>query len=237
MIREMAQRSMEKRVQEAAESETLAAAAYRLLRQDIIDRVFSPGQPLRLEFLKSRYGLSFSPLREALNRLHSERLVDSGRGFSVAESSIEEMKDATNTRILIETEALRRSIENANDEWETKIVATFHALDLLGRRVSGRTPTAEETADLESRHHEFHRALIENCRSRRLLDLADQLFAETQRYRLPALTGRAGSRDIPGEHRRIMEATIARRPEEATALLAEHYRKTSDFIEKTLSAS
>lgn len=215
---------------------TLAEAAYRRLRQDIVAGVFAPSQPLRLELLKQRYGLSFSPLREALNRLQTERLVVTAplRGFSVAPVSIEEMWDATQTRILIECEALRRSIAQGDDDWEAGIVAAFHALDLQVRRkaAAGTLAEAELTA-LETRHQDFHRALIAHCRSRRLIDLADQLYVETQRYRLPTLAGRkpAVSRDVALEHRQIMEAALARRSEEAVALLAAHYRKTSTLVE------
>ena len=96
------------------------------------------GKPLRLEALRQRYGLSFSPLREALMRLQSERLVLSTalRGFSVAPLSREEMEDATETRILIECEALRRSMRDGDDDWEAGIVAAFHALSLQVERQS-----------------------------------------------------------------------------------------------------
>lgn len=214
---------------------TLAEAAYRRLRQDIVAGVFAPSQPLRLELLKQRYGLSFSPLREALNRLQTERLVITAplRGFSVAPVSIEEMWDATETRILIECEALRRSIAQGDDDWEAGIVAAFHALDLQVRRRASGGPADEELIALETRHHDFHRALIGQCRSRRLLDLADQLYVETQRYRLPTLAGRnpVASRDVAKEHRQIMQAALARRADEATGLLGAHYRKTSELVE------
>jgi len=52
---------------------TLAEQVYRSLRRDLISGDIEPGQSLRLEFLKQRYGISFSPIREALNRLQSER--------------------------------------------------------------------------------------------------------------------------------------------------------------------
>ncbi|WP_219990169.1 GntR family transcriptional regulator, partial [Klebsiella pneumoniae] len=54
---------------------TLSEQVYRLLRRDIMSGAFAPGQSLRLELLKQRYGSSFSPIREALNRLRSERMV------------------------------------------------------------------------------------------------------------------------------------------------------------------
>lgn len=240
--RDAAQAASERRTTGEATSEhaTLGEVAYQRLRADIVVGTFKAGEPLRLEALKQRYGLSFSPLREALMRLQSERLVASTalRGFSVAPLSREEIEDATETRILIESEALRRSMRNGDDDWESGIVAAFHALSLQVERQSKNSGPAE-TADLfamEERHHHFHRALIAYCKSPRLLDLSDQYYVETQRYRLPNYFG--GSlgkrrRDAAAEHREIMDATL-RRSEEAVALLAAHYRKTAAIIEASI---
>src|SRR5690606_34404793 len=89
-------------------SPTLAEQAYRAIKRDIISGTLEPGRALRLEFLKARYELSFSPLREALNRLHSERLVESEalKGFRVATLSLKEMHDSMRTRILVDCDAL-----------------------------------------------------------------------------------------------------------------------------------
>ncbi|WP_456769844.1 FCD domain-containing protein [Bradyrhizobium sp. USDA 3650] len=57
---------------------------------------------------------------------------------------------------------------------------------------------------MEKRHHDFHRALIAYCKSPRLLEIAGQLYIETQRYRLPSLIGRVAekhARDVPKEHK------------------------------------
>ncbi|MBR0752861.1 GntR family transcriptional regulator [Bradyrhizobium jicamae] len=223
------------------EPATLGEAAYQRLRADIVAGGLEAGKPLRLEALRQRYGLSFSPLREALMRLQSERLVVSAalRGFAVAPLSREEIKDATETRILIECEALRRSMRDGDDDWEAGIVATFHA---LGRQVDRMAATAgkadvAEVLVMEERHHQFHRALISACGSPRLLELADQLSIETQRYRLPSLTGRnigAPPRDVSAEHREIMDAAL-RRSGDATTLLAEHYRRTSASIQAAMA--
>jgi len=221
---------------EAAETETLGEAAYQQLRRDIVAGVFEAGKPLRLEALRQRYGFSFSPLREALTRLQSERLVASTalRGFSVAPLSREEMSDAAETRILIECEALRRSMRQGGDDWEATIVAAFHALCLQTERLAQTDGAAEaaEVLAMEKRHHDFHRALIAYCKSPRLLEIAGQLYTETQRYRLPSLIGRVAgkhARDVPKEHKEIMDAAL-RRSESALDLLAAHYRKTSEII-------
>ena len=222
------------------EPATLGEVAYQRLRADIVSGALDAGKPLRLEALRQRYGLSFSPLREALMRLQSERLVLSTalRGFSVAPLSREEMKDATETRILIECEALRLSMRDGDDDWEAGIVASFHALSLQVERqsrIAGK-PEAADISAMEERHHHFHRALIAHCGSPRLLELADQLYVETQRYRLPSLVGRvAGTppRDVAAEHQQIMDAAL-RRSEAAVRHLAEHYRRTAATIEASI---
>jgi DNA-binding GntR family transcriptional regulator len=222
------------------EPATLGEAAYQRLRADIVVGAFKAGEPLRLEALRQRYGLSFSPLREALMRLQSERLVASTalRGFSVAPLSRAEIEDATETRILIESEALRRSMRNGDDDWEANIVAAFHALNLQVERqskMSGKADAADLFA-MEERHHQFHRALIAPCGSPRLLELAEQLYVETQRYRLPNYFGGPlgkRRRDAAAEHREIKDATL-RRSEDAVRLLANHYRKTATIIEASI---
>ena len=223
---------------------TLTEKAYRRLRADIIGGAFEPGSPLRLEALKERYGLSFSPLREALNRLHAERLVVASalRGFRVSNVSFEEMRDAIETRVLIDVEGLRRSIARGDDDWEGAVVAAFHALSRCANRLSAlkRERSEEEAEELEGRHREFHLALVSACGSRWLVEFSSQLYAQTERYRRPMMQMRSKTpqaRDIEGEHRAIMEAAIARNANSAAFLLKQHYRKTGTMIELHLGNS
>jgi DNA-binding GntR family transcriptional regulator len=220
-------------------SVTLAEQAYLNLKKDIMAGALAPGQPLRLEFLKQRYHLSFSPLREALNRLQSERLVDAFalKGFRVSPLSPKEMWDAINARTLIDCEALRRSIAAGPDDWEARIVAALHALD----RATGKKVAAEELQahhDLvEQRHLALHRALIDACDSRWLLDFSMTLYVQTERYRRPMLLNlpkSATPRDVSREHHEIVAATLERDAAQACELLAQHYARTARMIEESL---
>lgn len=224
----------------AVRTATLAEQAYVALKHDIMSGELAPGLPLRLEFLKNKYDLSFTPLREALNRLQSERLVESAalRGFRVAPLSVEEMRDAMSARTLIDCEALERSIDQGDDAWETAIVAALHALDLVSkRRASGEAPQPAYD-EVEQRHLALHRSLIAACHSRWLLDFSMALYIQTERYRRPMLmqTPRnAIKRDVSKEHHAIVDATLRRAKSEATALLAEHYDSTARRIEASLA--
>ena len=94
---------------------TLSEQMYRRLRADIVKGVLRPEQPLRLDALKKTYAAGFSPLREALTRLQAERLVTSVplKGIVVTPVSLDQMWDTIETRILIETRALRLAIAAA----------------------------------------------------------------------------------------------------------------------------
>lgn len=220
---------------------TLSEQIYRLLRRDIMRGAFAPGQSLRLELLRQRYGGSFSPIREALNRLRSERMVltTTSRGFRIAPLSVEEMRDACETRILIDCDALRRSLVNGDDAWEARLVGAFHALALAARRADeAPVPDQDHEDVLEARHQDFHLALIGACRSPWLLDLSAQLYAQTERYRRPArarATAYGADRNVDDEHRQLLDAAISRDADRAAAVLAAHYRKTAQVIERLLS--
>ena len=84
-------------------SRTIAESAYRRIRQDILWGRFAPGSPLRSDELRARYGIGVSPLREALTRLVSERLVTSvgQRGFRVAPLTAYDVEDTMQTRIIM----------------------------------------------------------------------------------------------------------------------------------------
>lgn len=222
---------------------TASQRAYEHLQSDIVKGHFGSGVPLRLEVLKERYGLSFSPLREALNRLQSERLVVASalRGFRVAELSLEEMWDCIETRILIEGEALRHSIGRGGDEWEGTVVGTFQALSSCAKRLKalGRKRTEPEDDELERRHRDFHASLISACGSRWLIELSAQLYAQTERYRRPLLGAQAWSsgRNIHAEHEGIMKMVLKRDAGKSIELLGAHYRKTGEIIEHLFKAA
>lgn len=213
---------------------TLAEQAYGDIRQDIIAGLLPPDLPLRMEELKSRYNAGFSPLREALNRLQSERLVisQSLRGFKVAPMSVEELNDSMNMRILIETDALKKSIERGDDDWAANIVSSQYALNVQAQRQD----ICGEIFELEARHHVFHRALLSSCGSPWALEMFERLYAATERYRASSLSNKTAryGRDIQDEHSNLAEAVLDRDPDTATKLLSEHYRRTADMISQQM---
>lgn len=212
---------------------SLSGRAYALLRRDIIDGTFRPAQPLRLAQLQTRYDIGFSPLREALTRLAADGLVtaESMRGFRVAPISLDDLRDTMNTRIFVETEALRRSIERGDDDWEGRIVSTLHA---FGRQLKRSAVDDPESAEaLEDRHRDFHFALVSASGSKRLEQIIEHLYLGSVRYRMlqPSKNRAVPNRDLEKEHGDIADAAIRRDLPAATSLLAAHYTATTLSLE------
>jgi GntR family transcriptional regulator, carbon starvation induced regulator len=207
---------------------TIAESIYRRIRQDILWMRLAPGAALRSDQLRARYNVGISPLREALTRLASERLVTSvgQRGFRVAPLTAYDVEDTMQTRLLIERDALARSIENGDIAWETAVVAAFHA---LSRNPVPKAP-GPATEAWATHHRQFHMALISACGSRWQMDLAGLLFDQAERHRMlrtKFAPPQKLKRDTVREHKQIFEAALARDVKAAARALEKHYQTTA----------
>lgn len=211
--------------------------AYRALRQAIVRGDFEPGARLRVEELSRLFAVSSSPLREALNRLSEQGLVRAleNRGFRVAPLTAAGVSDLARVRTLIECEALRDAIAHGNDAWEAQAVAAGHALALAERRLGDQPRTLDD--DWSARHRAFHLGLYAGCTSPLLLDLADVLFDNAERYRRWAARWRQGPRRKHDEHQQLLKAVLARDTDRAVDLLRRHISHTEQLVAAALAGS
>ncbi|HSW05185.1 GntR family transcriptional regulator [Aquabacterium sp.] len=222
---------MDKKVESPDAAAPLAVErAYRELRRALVRGDYAPGARLRMEELTQRFTVSSSPLREALNRLSGQGLVKilENRGFRVAPLTAQGVSDLARVRLLVECEALRDAIGHGDDTWEAQAVAAGHALALCERRL-GDEPRALDD-DWSARHRQFHLSLYAACTSPMLLDLADMLFDNAERYRLWAARHRQSPRHKHDEHQQLLKAVLAREADKAVALLRTHITRTEQLV-------
>jgi GntR family transcriptional regulator, carbon starvation induced regulator len=215
----------------------IAERSYRALRQAIVRGEFEPGARLRVEELSKRFGVSSSPLREALNRLSEQGLVRTleNRGFRVAPLTAAGVSDLARVRTLVECEALRDAIAHGTDAWEAQAVAAGHALALAERRLGDQARTLDD--DWSARHRAFHLSLYAGCTSPLLLDLADVLFDNAERYRRWAARWRQAPRRKHDEHQELLKAALARDTERAVELLRQHITRTEQLVSSALTGT
>lgn len=210
---------------------TRGERVYDALRADILAGRLAPGQRLRFAALCERYNSSMGLLREALSRLEEQGLARSERqqGYRVAPLSPEDLRQLTEARCEIEPLVLRHSIDQGDLAWESRLIAAHHTL--------ARTPQYSDAdpgllaEDWVAAHAAFHAATMDGAGNPRLLAIALGLRDAAELYR--CWSGPVGGdthRDIAGEHRALLEATLERDPERAGTVLVDHIRRTSDVL-------
>lgn len=222
---------------EPREPRTRVEEAFNAIRADILDGELPPGSRLAVDRLKDRYGVGASTIREALSLLVSDALVtaEGQRGFAVAPMSVKDLADLAETRILLETHALRQSIAKGDDAWEAAIVASSHRLGKAQERLDAGEVGA--LPEWEKRNREFHAALVGACGSRWVAHMLTMLNHHAERYRRATLIAGSVHRDVRAEHAEIVEAALERDADRASAALARHIRRTAEVIGAMMAAS
>ena len=212
-----------------------AAQILDSLKNDIISGEFLPMQKLHIKTLKEKYNVGTSPLREALSQLMAKDLVVSNnqRGFYVSDISIEDLTDIYQTRAKIESLCIEMSIDKGDDYWEANVIAASHRLNKY---------TKQEAIDIDewqSRHGEFHEALVAGCVSPRLFQIRSSLIEKSKRYRslwLRENVSDAATLSInQNEHAALMNLALERDKKAASKLVEEHIMTPVEIIKKSLS--
>jgi DNA-binding GntR family transcriptional regulator len=194
------------------------------IREKILAGTYPPGARLILSKLAVEHGVSFIPVREALQRLEGERLVtiEQNRGARVADISIADMRDIYETRVVLERHAVELAIPKLTED-DLGVAAA--ALDRMEERFA-----ADRQAEAYQAHQDFHFALYEPAGSPWTMHIIRQLWAAAERYVRLA----AGVRPAPdlfvAEHRRIFDAVQRRDVDEAVDYLIANLRTTEQLL-------
>lgn len=217
-------------------AQTLNASAFNQLRSDIIACRLMPNERLRVEALRERYEMGNSPIREALMRLEAEGLVEleQNKGFKVSEVSQEKLLDLMQSRIEIETIALRWALEKGGVEWEADLLSAFHRLSRQAK-VDPLNPRAISAA-WSKEHADFHAALVSACGSSTMMSIRSRLFEQAERYVALSIMSTGPLRDDVTEHKQLMRAALNREIDKTIELNRIHITRTLDKVSGSLAA-
>ena len=216
---------------EADTSRTLTEQTYNLLREDIIEGRLAPGSKLRIEHLRTQYGIGAGTLREALTRLVSDALVstEGQRGFSVTPIAMSDLEDITRLRVHIETDALRQSIRYGGAAWRSQLRASYEAISGFEQPI-----TAKHRRHWEVLNVRFHDALLAGQASPWTEKLLRILARHSERYRCYAIALPGMTRDVHAEHTEIFELALAGREARAALALEAHICATPHLLLQAL---
>lgn len=145
---------------------TVGEMVYAVLREAILSGVLRNGQKLRQESLAAMIGVSRIPVRSALMQLEADGLVEftPRRGARVRSVTSEMVEEIFSARVLLETHALRLSMDNMTPERAGHLAELATRLDDPG-------PDAEFRENVI----DFYRELYDADRQVVLIDLIDRL--------------------------------------------------------------
>ena len=214
----------------ASATSTRVLEALTQLREDIISGILKPGEKLRVQHLKSKYGIGAATLREALSLLVSESLVTATaqRGFNVAPISLQDLNDISETRTMLEVQAAVESVKHGDEEWEVQLIGAYHRLTKVEEGTEDLANSS--TAIWEQRNIEFHEALVAACPSRWIRQFRSILHTHSERYRRLSLQTVGVSRNVHIEHQEIFDAAMARDTKTLVKVLTNHIDKTFDVV-------
>jgi DNA-binding GntR family transcriptional regulator len=202
---------------------SLAEQAYEQLKRQILDQRLQPGTRLNIDALSREFGISSSPLREALTRLGSEGLVAfaANAGFSVA--AVPEPQQITQMlefRAVMEAHCARVGAARVNAETVATMKNTVDAMAAI-REKGLSYKHYRAYLDLEQ---SFHQQIVDSAGndviSAAYRDL--HLILSVARLSVAPESNTIGSDAAVREHRDIVRAFEKRDADRAEKAVREH---------------
>jgi DNA-binding GntR family transcriptional regulator len=208
---------------------TMAEFALEELREAIILGELPAGTPLRLDDLARSFGMSISPIREAVRQLEALGLAKHvpHQGAKVLDFDPDDLRDLFEVRLVLESLAVRRAAERFEEA--DGVTARRHLARLDEARAAGNVRDAMRA------HTDFHFTLYDASGSTLLPSLIRPAWDRSERFR-PALLSPAGK--LQERHRelddRLLTGCVDRDPEAAARALHDHLELVSVFFEREL---
>jgi DNA-binding GntR family transcriptional regulator len=197
------------------------------LREDIMSCGLQPGQELRESALAEKYGVSKSPIRDALQKLEWEGLVEIAprQGHRVAPISIADARDILEFREILELAAVRKICANASD-------ADLATLDTF------RTCESRNLREYAIYNRAFHVSISGFAGNQRQSATVLALMENYERLCIVSLSSRHKEAEAIAaslaDHNQIIDALQAHDNKTAARISVRHIRKSQAQVMRGL---
>lgn len=180
-------------------SPNLSTDVFSVLKERIIRWEYAPGHRFTEEGLCEEFGVSRSPVREALRMLVENNLVDKAphKGYSVKQLDMQEIHELYEVRMALETFVIERlaSSEYPEKDWK-ELYRTWQNL---------RKAAMTDSADFAKLDEEFHERLAIWTGNRTLLQQIRSIDERLYFIRVTDITTPARLRETCEQHLRILD--------------------------------
>lgn len=189
---------------------------YQNVREEIVSLRLKPGDPISEKEIASRYGLSRTPVREAMQRLADERLIEvfPQSGTFVARIPYDDLPEAMVIRKALETASVRLAAEKAT---KSQILALATIVEQQREAAEADDPAAFHRAD-----EAFHAKIAEISGFPGIWRQVLQVKVQVDRYRRLTLVQQGRMAQVIADHERILAGISAGAATEAESAMAHH---------------
>jgi GntR family transcriptional regulator, rspAB operon transcriptional repressor len=194
-----------------------SARVHAWLRRAILDVSLRPGSALAEAEVAAQFGLSRTPVREALLKLAGEGLIEirPQRGTYVARIALPRIEEALFVREAVECAVLRRVLRRDDRAQVARALATI--VDAQEAALAGNDVAAGLAAD-----ERFHHALVDACGLPGVWEVVARARDLHHRIRAIAVPELRSGRQAVADHRAIVRAVRAGSAARAEARMAAH---------------
>jgi DNA-binding GntR family transcriptional regulator len=201
----------------------LSDIAYNALRSEILRCEITPGSQLVESHIAQRYGISRTPVREALKRLMQDGLIESSprRGYSVTPVTIRDLQEVFSLRIILEGEAAALATPRVSNRRLDELDELLSSM--LRKQDQSFVDNSERMAYI-SDNTRFHKLIAEASGNLHLVSIVTHLIDEAVRF-IYLETGVVGKKGIE-ESYGIVSAMRAGDTERARQTMGNHIQAT-----------
>jgi DNA-binding GntR family transcriptional regulator len=202
--------------------------AYSRIREDIMSLRIPPNTRISVDSLAREFGISQTPIREALSMLEAHGLVTKQRfiGYCTAPTlNRKQFEELFEIRLLIEPYAARRAAERMSDTELAELCAL--AREMKPDEAAQSRALYDQFADQDA---EFHERIARGSGNELIAESFRRLHVHLHIFRLRF--HRAVTKEAFAEHKQVTKALQQRNPRQAEAAMRAHIEKSYQRLVK-----
>ncbi|MEK4019683.1 GntR family transcriptional regulator [Bacillus sp. FSL K6-3176] len=203
---------------------------YEQLKQMIFDGQFQPGERINETQLAKQFGVSRSPVREAMRLLEKDELLiaDHRSGYSVYTLTERDVEELYQVRMALETLAVKLACKEATDR---EIDDIEQVLTKADEAIKQQLPSQ----DIVQLHEAFHQTIIQASHNHRLSKQLNHVNALIHYCRIFHFSGGPRAETIQKEHTAIFTQIKERRAAAAVQAMTDHLIHDVAHLKQVLS--
>ena len=202
---------------------SLADQVFEHLETDILGGKYQRGDILTENKLSEILGVSRTPIREALRRLQQENLIiETGKGSLVLGISEKDLCDIYLIREQLEGLAAKMAAESASEEDINELKSALELQEFYLAK--------SNSEQIRGMDNKFHELLYKISGSHVFYNTLLPLHKKVQKYRKASIQSGSRAAQSVDEHRKILNAIIARDGDLAAKYTAEHAKNAYNHI-------